>query len=80
MLMRSRFPGNVMAKQLDSFQVDADCARELELVKKWRPSDRYGFCLQGPPGSGKSHLMASFVHRYFEAAKERVPQMAWWSV
>lgn len=80
MLKRSGFPGNVMAKRLASFQVDPDCAREIELVKKWRPSDRYGFWLQGPPGSGKSHLMASFVHRYFEAATERVPHMVWWSV
>ncbi len=79
MLKRSGFPGNIMAKRLDSFQVDSDCAREIELVKKWRPSDRYGFWLQGPPGSGKSHLMASFVHRYVESV-ERVPLMVWWSV
>lgn len=80
MLKRSGFPGNIMTKTLRSFQIDPDCARELELVKKWRPSDRYGFWLQGPPGSGKSHLMGSFVHRYIEAATERVPQMVWWSV
>jgi DNA replication protein DnaC len=80
MLKRSGFPGNVIAKTLSSFQVDPDYAKEIELVKKWRPSDRYGFWLQGPPGCGKSHLMGSFVHRYFEAATDRVPLMAWWSV
>lgn len=79
-LKRSGFPGNVMSKTLSSFQVDPDCARELELVKKWRPTDPYGFWFQGPPGSGKSHLMGSFVHRYFEASNEKVPHMVWWSV
>ena len=80
MLKRSGFPENVMAKTLETFVIDEDSRRELELVKKWRPSDRFGFWLQGPPGSGKSHLMGSFVHRYFAAAEERVPKMVWWSV
>lgn len=80
MLKRSGFPGNVMEKNLGNFEVDPDCARELEIVKKWKPSDPFGFWFQGPPGSGKSHLMASFVHRYFEGADEKVPHMVWWSV
>lgn len=80
MLKRSGFPENVLSKTFDSFVIDEESKRELELVRKWRPSDRFGFWLQGPPGSGKSHLMASFVHRYFAAAEERVPKMVWWSV
>jgi DNA replication protein DnaC len=80
MLKRSGFPENVMSRTLESFVIDDESKRELELVKKWRPSDRFGFWLQGPPGSGKSHLMASFVHRYFAAAEDRVPKMVWWSV
>lgn len=80
MLKRSGFPENVLTKTFDSFVVDEESKRELEIVRKWRPSDRFGFWLQGPPGSGKSHLMGSFVHRYFAAAEERVPKMVWWSV
>lgn len=80
MLKRSGFPENVMAKTFESFVIDEESKRELELVKKWRPTDRFGFWLQGPPGSGKSHLMGSFVHRYFAAAEDRVPKMVWWSV
>lgn len=80
MLKRSGFPANVMEKTLSNFHVDPDCAREFDLVKKWQPSDRFGFWLQGPPGSGKSHLMAAFVHRYIEASGANVPSMVWWSV
>ncbi len=80
MLKRSGFPKNVMAKTFDSFLIDEESKRDLELVRKWRPSDRFGFWFQGPPGSGKSHLMASFVHRYFTASEDRVPKMVWWSV
>jgi DNA replication protein DnaC len=80
MLKRSGFPENVMAKTFESFIIDEESKREIELVKKWRSTDRFGFWLQGPPGSGKSHLMGSFVHRYFAAAEERVPKMVWWSV
>lgn len=80
MLKRSGFPENVMTRTFESFVIDDEAKRELELVRKWKPSDRFGFWLSGPPGSGKSHLMASFVHRYFAAAGDRVPKMVWWSV
>lgn len=80
MLKRSGFPENVASKTLDSFVVTDELKRELELVRKWRPSDRFGFWFQGPPGSGKSHLMGSFVHRYYHASEDRMPKMVWWSV
>jgi len=80
MLKRSGFPKNVMSKTLEAFIIDDESKRELDLVRKWRPTDRFGFWFQGPPGSGKSHLMASFVHRYFSAMEDRFPKMVWWSV
>lgn len=80
MLKRSGFPENIFAKTLESFIVTDESKRELELVRKWRTTDRFGFWFQGPPGSGKSHLMGSFVHRYFQTAEDRVPKMVWWSV
>lgn len=80
MLKRSGFPENVHSKTLESFVVTDESRRELELVRKWRPSDRFGFWFQGPPGSGKSHLMGSFVHRYYHASEDRMPKMVWWSV
>jgi DNA replication protein DnaC len=80
MLKSSGFPANVMSKTLATFRTDPENEKAMMLVRRWRPSDRYGFWLQGAPGGGKSHLMGSFVHRYFADAKERVPKMVWWSV
>lgn len=80
MLKRSGFPENICSKTLESFVVPDDSKRELDLVRKWRPSDRFGFWFQGPPGAGKSHLMGSFVHRYYHVSEDRVPKMVWWSV
>lgn len=80
MLKLSGFPENIHSKTFESFFVTDDSKREFELVRKWRPSDRFGFWLQGPPGTGKTHLMGSFVHRYFQACGDQVPKMVWWSV
>lgn len=80
MLKRSGFPENIHAKTLESFAVNDESKREVDLVRRWRPSDRFGFWFQGPPGSGKSHLMGSFVHRYYHASEDRVPKMVWWSI
>lgn len=80
MLRQSGFPGEIHEKTLASFRVDPENSKAVELVRRWRPSDRFGFWFQGPPGSGKSHLMGSFVHRYYAAARDQVPSMIWWSV
>lgn len=51
---------SIRLANIESDPADADA---LNLIKAWRPSDRFGFVIIGPAGSGKTHILKALLNR-----------------